>query len=157
MVIGGIEFNMDWRQGTSPREDLPRDYGIYCEIVWPVRGIRIGISKNIWERHKGHASWMRSMKKGTGSRTNRSGPLANHAKDWSDLGLETFTLSTDTRLREDGLRYACETQLHKWAEGQTEWKNFNGEKWKPKNYGVPVLDEASVAKALGVTLKWTLP
>jgi hypothetical protein len=82
MIISGIKFNMEWRQGTSPRETLPRDYGIYCEVVWPVRGIRIGISKNIWGRHGAHASWMRSMKKGTGSRTNRSGPLADHSKDW---------------------------------------------------------------------------
>jgi hypothetical protein len=56
MIFNNIEFNMDWRQGTSPRETLPRDYGIYCEVVWPVRGIRIGISKNIWGRHGGHAS-----------------------------------------------------------------------------------------------------
>jgi len=157
VIISGIEFNMDWREGTSPRENLPRDYGIYCQVVWPVRGIRIGIAKNIWARHGGHASWMRSMKKGTGSRTDRRGPLANHAKDWGDLGLETFTLSTDPRLRDDHLRFACETQLHKWAEAQTKWKNFNGEKWRPTNYGVPVLDEASEAKEWGLTLNWTLP
>lgn len=156
MIIRGIKFNMEWRQGTSPRETLPRDYGIYCEIVWPVRGIRIGISKNIRGRHGGAASWMRNMKKGMGSRTNRSGPYANHAKDWGDLGLETFTLSTDPRLQEDELRYACETQLHQWAEEQTEWKNFNGEKWIPKNYGIPVLDEAAAAEAWGATLNWTL-
>lgn len=97
------------------------------------------------------------MKKGTGSRANRSGPLADHAKDWGDLGLETFTLSDDPRLSDDQLRNACETQLHKWAEEQTEWKNFNGEKWKPANYGVPVLDEMAAAKTWGVTLNWTSP
>ena len=97
------------------------------------------------------------MKKGTGSRTKRSGPLANHAKDWGDLGLETFVLSTDPRLQEDALRLVCETELHRWAELQTEWKNFNGEKWIPKNYGQPVLDELQAAKASGVRLKWTLP
>jgi hypothetical protein len=64
MIFNDIEFNMDWRQGSSPRETLPRSYGVYCEIVWPVRGIRIGISKNIWGRHGRHVSWMRSMKKG---------------------------------------------------------------------------------------------
>jgi len=157
MVINGVKFNMDWRQGASPRETLPRDYGVYCEVIWPVRGIRIGISKNIWGRHGGHASWMRSMKKGTGSRAKRSGPLANHAKDWGDMGLETFTLSIDPRLHNDELRNACETQLHQWAEEQTEWKNFNGEKWKPKNYGIPVLDESAAGEAWGVTLNWTLP
>ena len=138
MIIRDINFDMDWQQGTSPRESLPRDCGLYCEIVWPVRGIRIGASKNIWSRHGGHATWMRSMKKGTGSRASRSGPLANHAKDWGDLGLETFVLSIDPRLQDDEIRCACETQLHHWAEGQTEWKNFNGEKWRPKNYGHPV-------------------
>jgi hypothetical protein len=157
MIVHGIEFNMDWREGASPRETLPRDYGVYCEIVWPVRGIRIGISKNIWGRHGGAASWMRSMKKGTGSRTKRVGPYANHAKDWGDWGLETFVLSTDPRLQNDDLRYACETELHRWAEEQKEWKNFNAEKWKPKNYGVPVLDEIEAAEARGVKLNWTLP
>ena len=100
---------------------------------------------------------MRSMKKGTGSRTQRIGPYANHAKDWGDLGLETFVLSTDPRLRNEELRYDCETQLHQWAEEQKEWKNFNGEKWKPKNYGIPVLNEVAAAKAWGVKLNWTLP
>ena len=156
MIIRDVKFNMEWRQGASPRESLPRDIGVYCEIVWPVRGIRIGISKNIWDRHGRHASWMRSMKKGTGSRTNRIGPYANHAKDWADFGLETFTLSTDPRLQDDELRNDCETQLHRWAEEQTEWKNFNGEKWRPKNYGMPVLNEVVVAEAWGVELKWTL-
>lgn len=155
MIIHGIEFDMDWRPGASPRENLPRDYGIYCEIVWPVRGIRIGISKNIWQRHGGAASWMRSMKNGTGSRSGRVGPYPNHAKDWGDLGLETFVLSTNPRLRDDDLRYACETELHRWAEAQSEWKNFNGEKWRPANYGVPVLDEEAAAKTWGVTLTWT--
>lgn len=156
MIIRGIEFNMKWEQGTSPRGSLPRTYGIYGEIVWPVRGIRIGISENIWGRHGGAASWMRSMKKGTGARTQRCGPYANHAKDWGDLGLETFVLSVDPRLQDQELRFACETELHHWAEEQREWKNFNGEKWKPKNYGLPVIDELAAAKAWGITLHWTL-
>ncbi len=156
MIIEGIGFNMEWRRGTSPRDALPRNYGIYCEVIWPVRGIRIGITKNIWARHGGHASWMRSMKKGTGSRAKRSGPLANHAKDLGDLGLETFTLSMDPRLQEKEIQQACETQLHKWAEEQSEWKNFNGEKWIPRNYGKSVLDEIAAAKTCGVQLKWSL-
>lgn len=96
------------------------------------------------------------MKKGSGSRSGRSGPLADHAKDWGDLGLETFVLSTHPRLQEDALRFRCETVLHNWAEEQTEWKNFNAEKWVPKNYGKPVLDEAAAAKEWGVTLNWSL-
>ncbi|WP_188127745.1 hypothetical protein [Ruegeria intermedia] len=148
---------MDWHQGASPREKLPKAYGVYCEIVWPVRGIRIGISKNIWARHGNAASWMRSMKKGSGSRARRVGPYANHAKDWGDLGLETFVLSTDPRPKDENLRYECETHLHRWAEEQSEWKNFNAEKWRPKNYGIPVLDEAAAAKAWGVELIWSLP
>jgi len=155
MIINGIAFNMEWCAGASPAADLPQAYGVYCEITWPVRGIRIGISKNIRGRHRGAASWMRGMKKGTGSRSGRAGPYANHAKDWGDLGLETFALSTDARLRDDEVRYACETELHRWAEEQTEWKNFNAEKWRPRNYGIPVLDETAAARAWGVTLHWT--
>lgn len=156
MLINGIRFDMDWRQGASPREMLPKRYGIYCNVVWPVRGIRIGIAKNIWARHGGHASWMRSMRKGVSARSTRSGPLADHAKDWGDLGLETFALSTDPRLEDDQIRYECETELHRWAEEQSLWKNFNGEKWKPKNYGMPVLDEVAAARSMGVDLNWTL-
>jgi len=144
---------MTWQQGGSPREKLPRKFGIYCEVLWPVRGIRIGISNDIWARHCGHASWMRSMRNGKGSRASRRGPLANHARDWGDLGLETFVLSTDPRLQDETLRYQCETELHRWAETQTEWKNFNGEKWRPQNYGVPVLDEDAAARAWGIVLQ----
>ena len=71
--------------------------------------------------------------------------------------METFALSTDPRLQDDDLRYACETQLHRWAEEQKEWKNFNAEKWRPENYGIPVLDESGAAEVRGVTLNWTLP
>lgn len=156
MIINDIDFNMDWRKVASSREALPRTHGIYCEIVWPVRGIRIGSSENIWKRHGDAASWMRAMKKGTGTRAKRVGPYANHAKDWGDFGLETFALSTDPRLRDYELRYACETQLHRWAEEQKEWKNFNAEKWRPANYGVPVLDETAAAETWGVKLNWTL-
>ena len=141
---------MDWQEGTSPREGLPRGFGVYCEVIWPVRGIRIGISKNIHGRHGGHAGWMRGMKKGTNSRSTRSGPLADHAKHWGDLGLETFVLSTDSRLEDVGCRLECETELHKWAEEQTGWKNFNGEKWRPCNYGIPVVDELAAAKKWGI-------
>jgi hypothetical protein len=28
MIFNNIEFNMDWRQGTSPRETLPRGYAL---------------------------------------------------------------------------------------------------------------------------------
>lgn len=155
MIIEGIEFNMDWSPGTSPRAMLPRGYGIYCEVLWPVRGIRIGISKNLWARHGGHASWMRSMKRGTGARKGRSGPLANHAKDWGDLGLETFVLSTHPSLQSEEVRLRCESALHAWAEEQTIWKNFNGEKWRPKNYGLPVIDEEAAAQSWGVDLCWS--
>ena len=37
MEIHGIKFNMDWCQGASPRDALPRDYGIYWghpQSVW---------------------------------------------------------------------------------------------------------------------------
>ena len=71
--------------------------------------------------------------------------------------METFALSTDPLLRDDDLRYACETELHRWAEEQTEWKNFNAEKWTPKNYGTLVLDEVAAAAAWGVELNWTKP
>ena len=76
MLINGIRFDMDWRQGASPREMLPKRYGIYCNVVWPVRGIRIGIAKNIWARHGGHASWMRSMRKGVSARSTLQLPIS---------------------------------------------------------------------------------
>lgn len=155
MIIEGIEFNMDWREGTSPRPALPQRAGLYCEVIWPVRGIRIGRSRDIRSRHDGHCSWMKSMKKGTGSRTARSGPLADHARDWGDIGLETFVLSTDPRLADKDLADECERRLHHWAETQTMWKNFNGEKWRPRNYGLSVTDEVAAARAWGVTLTYS--
>ncbi|RRH77915.1 hypothetical protein [Falsigemmobacter faecalis] len=153
MIIEGIRFDMSWQQGHSPEAALPKLHGIYCEVLWPVRGIRIGVSQNIAARHRGHKTWMRSMKKGTGNRSQRSGPLANHAKDWGDLGLETFALSTDPRLADPALRLQCETVLHRWAETQRDWKNFNGEKWRPANYGHSVLDEQKAADQYGILLR----
>lgn len=155
MIIEGIRFDMAWRQDASPQAALPRACGIYCEVHWPVRGIRIGVANDIRDRHRRHASWLRDMKKGTSLRSARSGPLANYAKVWGDLGLETFVLSTHPRLQDEALRLRCETALHQWAEEQSDWKNFNGEKWRPKNYGRPVLDEVKAARVWGINLPET--
>lgn len=154
MILRGIEFNMNWEQGEGHqrRDSHPRDAGVYCEIYWPVRGIRIGVSSNIWSRHGGHLKWMRDLKAG---KVTRKGPLAAHVKDWGNIGLEVFVLSVAAGLTDKQVREDCELELHTWAERQSNWKNFNGHPRRPSNYGIPVCDERQAAKDLGVTLKWS--
>jgi hypothetical protein len=155
MILRGIKFDMEWRKGTSPYEVLPRKRrGIYCEVFWSVRGIRIGQAMNIFSRHRSHGRWMLDIQ--SGKIKGREGrPMADHARDWGELGYETFVLSTDLRLANNETIDTCENELHSWAKRQTDWKNFNSENGEGENYGKPVIDEVAAAKAWGVSLSWT--
>ena len=121
----GLPLNMAWRKGHS--QDLPRCAGVYVEVLWPVRGIRIGQSKNILSRHRGALRWYRAMKDGTDRNINRRGVLPDYARQYGADGLEAFVISSDPALADDLLRKRLEAHLHEWARTQTVWRNFNTE------------------------------
>lgn len=121
----GIRLNMVWARGKAPV--LPRGPGVYVEVLWPVRGIRIGQSKDILARHRGALRWYRAMKNGTDRDANRRGILPDYAREYGADDLEAFLISADPALEDDFLRKRLEAHLHDWARQQTAWKNFNTE------------------------------
>lgn len=120
-----LSLNMDWRKGHG--RDLPRCAGVYVEVLWPVRGIRIGQSRNIHSRHKGALRWYRAMKDGTDRNAMRRGILPDYARQYGADGLEPFVISADPVLEDEMLRKRLEAHLHQWARTQTVWRNFNTE------------------------------
>jgi len=86
-----ISFNMNWQRGQGT--ELPRFAGIYVEVLWPVRGIRIGQSRNIFIRHRGALRWYRGMKAGTDRDIDRRGILPDYAREYGADGLEAFLIS----------------------------------------------------------------
>lgn len=124
-LLDRISLNMDWQRGQGT--ELPRCAGVYVEVLWPVRGIRIGQSRNIFLRHRGALRWYRGMKAGTDRDINRRGILPDYARAYGADGLEPFLISADPLLDDDLLRKQVEAHLHEWARNQTVWKNFNTE------------------------------
>src|SRR6056297_1687488 len=124
-IFFGLPLNMDWHKGHS--QDLPRCAGVHVEVLWPVRGIRIGQSKNILSRHRGALRWYRAMKDGTDRNINRRGILPDYARQYGTDRLEAFVISADPALEDELLREQLEAHLHEWARTQTVWRNFNTE------------------------------
>lgn len=118
-------LNMDWQKGQG--RELPRTAGVYVEVLWPVCGIRIGQSGNVYLRHRGALRWYRAMKAGTDRDVNRRGILPDYARQYGDEGLEAFLICADPALEDDLLRKRLEAHLHEWARSQSTWKNFNTE------------------------------
>src|SRR6056297_1288040 len=99
LIFADVVLNMDWR--VRHGQELPRCAGIYVEVLWPVRGIRIGQSKNLYSRHKGALRWYRGMKAGTDRDVNRRGILPDYAREYGDEGLEPFLISSDPTLEDE--------------------------------------------------------
>ncbi|WP_107495464.1 hypothetical protein [Thalassobius sp. I31.1] len=155
MFTEDIKFNMNWKHGTGYRncEELPETPGIYCEVYWPVRGIRVGEAQNIKSNCIKNQKWMQSA---AANRLNRQGPLINHLKDWGTGDIEIFVLSDHPSLESQKVRRGFKHALHIWAEEQEDWKNFNAHPRKAANYGQPVCDELQAAQEARVTLTYSL-
>jgi hypothetical protein len=125
LVLLDLLLNMDWRKGGG--RELPRRPGIYVEVLWPVQGIRIGQSKNMYGRHQGALRWYRGMKAGTDRDVNRRGILPDYARRYGADGLEPFVISADPSLECELIRKRLEAHLHEWARTQSVWRNFNTE------------------------------
>ena len=120
-----LKLNMNWRRGQAV--ELPRTAGVYVEVLWPVKGIRIGHSQNMLQRHRSALGWYRRMKAGTDRDANRQGILPDYAREHGSDGLEAYVISADPTLTDKPLRLRLEAHLHEWARFQTDWRNYNTE------------------------------
>ena len=125
IIYEGIELNLDFKKGDGG--DVPNIPGIYAEIHWPTRSLRIGESKNMRSRNLQHINWANKHRAGTHNEkeTNRRGIIVELVKKWGSEGLEHFVISGDSRLADRELRVACEIRLHEWARNQKLYEDIN--------------------------------
>lgn len=121
----GVELNFQWVVGQSV--ELPKAPGIYAEILWPAKGIRIGQAKDIRSRHSGAKTWYRGMKNGRYGDQRKGRKLADYAREHGTEGLEAFVISSGPEFEDEIFRKRVEAHLHEWARAQTEWDDFNAE------------------------------
>ncbi|CTQ76204.1 hypothetical protein LAX5112_04516 [Roseibium alexandrii] len=126
LLYKNIEFDLDFHKGRGG--EMPSGPGIYAEIHWPTNSLRIGESKNIKSRNRGHISWANRQRSGqiSNRESRRKGPIVDLAKRWGAEGLEHFLISNDERLVDRELRVECEKYLHHWAKyHQRTYRNLN--------------------------------
>lgn len=127
MEFQGIELNLDFRPGEGSVANMPTGHGIYAEIHWPTRSIRIGESKAVRARNRSHIRWADKHRNGTHppKEANRRGPIVDLVKQWGSEGLEYYLISNDPRLEDRELRVECEKFLHEWSRQQDTYRNLN--------------------------------
>ena len=121
----GVELQFQGEIGQSV--ELPKAPGIYAEVLWPAKGIRIGQAKNIRSRHSRAKTWYRGKKIGRYPDQRKDGKLANYARAHGTDGLEVFVISSGPDFEDEIFRKCVEAHLHEWARTQTVWDNFNAE------------------------------
>jgi len=127
MEFNGIKLNLDFQPGHGDVNNMPTGYGIYAEIHWPTRSIRVGESTAVRARNRGHIRWANKHRDGTHppKEASRRGPIVELVKHWGSEGLEYYLISNDPRLADRVLRVECEKFLHEWARNQDTYCNLN--------------------------------
>lgn len=123
----GIRLNLLWVPGQGDVSRMPTGHGIYAEVHWPTRSLRIGESQAVRARNLSHIRWANKHFEGTHSpkEAQRRGQIVELVKAWGSKGLEHYLISSDPRLADRELRVECEKFLHEWARQQTEYVNLN--------------------------------
>ena len=129
MLYRGIKFNLTFTEGNGSVEKMPTHGGIYAEIHWPTRSLRIGETGNSMRgRNRFHMRWADKHRNNSHDEkeASRKGIIVDLAKQWGSEGLEYYVITDDERVRIDRkLRVDCEKRLHEWANTQTEYRNIN--------------------------------
>jgi hypothetical protein len=136
MDFQGIPLNLDFRQGLGNVRDLPTGPGIYAQVHWPTRSLRIGESQSVRKHNLAHIRWADKHRAGThpAEEAARRGVIVELVKTWGSEGLEHYTISADPRLSDRVLRVECEKFLHAWARTQDQYVNINTQRsYRTKN------------------------
>ena len=123
----GIHLNLEFRQGFGDVRKMPVGHGIYAEVHWPTRNLRIGESQGVRARNLAHIRWADKHREGTHTvkESSRRGRIVDLVRVWGSEGLEYYLISADPRLADRMLRVECEKFLHEWARTQSEFIDLN--------------------------------
>ena len=127
MDYQGILLNLEFRQGFGDLRSLPTGHGIYAQVHWPTRSLRIGESQSVRKHNQAHIRWADKHRAGMHSagEAARRGIIVELVKVWGSEGLEHYLISDDPRLIDRVLRVDCEKFLHDWARAQDQYVNIN--------------------------------
>lgn len=128
VVFKGLELNVDWVLGRGLYGMLPSLPGIYAEIHWPSRGVRIGeTGRSIRAKIAHDLRWFKGMQDGTAgaAQLRRTLPIALAARKSGAVGFEFYVVSCDPRLVDKVLRQDAERFLFQWVASRPEYVNWN--------------------------------
>lgn len=125
----GVRLNVSWLPASSRSPDLlPDKPGLYAEIYWPERGVRIGeTGRSIRGKIRHDIRWFKSMHAGTAppEQLRRTLPIAIAAKKSGVEGFGFYPISTDPRLVDKDLRQDAERFLFSWVRAQQHLMDWN--------------------------------
>ena len=132
MNYRGIRFQLEFHPGIGDVSLMPTHGGIYAEVHWPTKSLRIGETGNSMRaRNRSHMRWADKHRDGThdAQELARQGPIVDLARKWGSEGLGYYVITDDRRVRDDReLRVDCEKWLHQWAAEQTQYTNLNAQR-----------------------------
>lgn len=127
--FSGIKLNVDWTpENAMPVERLPACAGIYAEIHWPKRGVRVGeTGVSIRGKIRHDIRWFQGMHDGTEApdQLRRTIPIAKTAREHGASGFAFYVVSDDPRLRDKQLRQECERYLFRYLEQHPDYDSWN--------------------------------
>lgn len=131
----GITLDVGFEPGQGAVVgDLPTSPGIYAEIHWPRRGVRIGeTGRSIRGKIRHDIRWFDSMQDGSApaEQLRRTIPIAETAKAHGSAGFEFYVVSADSKLDDKALRQACERHLFGWLEAHPDFESWNHQRsWR---------------------------
>jgi hypothetical protein len=108
--------------------DLPSLPGLYAEIHWPSRGVRIGeTGRSIRGKIAHDLRWFKGMQDGTAgaAQLRRTLPIALAAPQTGAAGFEFCVVSCDPRLVDKALRQDAERFMFAWVARCAEYVDWN--------------------------------
>lgn len=143
IVYKGIELFVGWSRETSiPVDELPKCAGLYAEIHWASKGVRIGHTANIRARHKQSSRWAKEMQDGTApvAQLRRNNVFCQAVKRGDEFG--HCVISTDPRLNDKQLRLEVESFLFEWVARHEIFQDFNYQRGWKNTLPYATVDEA---------------
>mgnify|MGYP005862266707 CR=1 FL=1 len=138
MIYRGLYLHVNWIKGSGfYARDAPKSSGLYAQIYWPEKAVRIGQSSDIRSRLSEATAWAKAMHLGTArvEQLRRTSEICERVKATGNSDFEYFVISESPEFSDKAFRLECEAFLFGWFASfakARKWKNWNREKLQSK-------------------------